>query len=430
MEWRTVVVIVLVVSLCFFIVPIRVGPDKAVEEDAELFAKYVARYNKSYKDEPAEYNKRFEHFQKSLRHIKKLNGLRSSQESAYYGLTEFSDLSKDEFLQQTLLPDLPLRGQKHMIASYYHQHLTSSVNRVKRLTGIPSKFDWRDQKVVGPVASQESCGACWAFSTVGVAESMYAIKNGTLYSFSVQEVGRYIPDTLFYLQREGAARGRDPASQNANFTEVLSRKHRRINWPYTLMDIKSSWMIDCMPGGNGCQGGDICSLLSWLSTSKTRITSETDYPLTLRADTCRLPKIAAKTSGVIVTDFTCDSLKAGHRTVSIAPVFANNRVCFSFVDAETELLTQLVTHGPMAAAVNAISWQHYLGGVIQCQCDGSFNSLNHAVQIVGYDTAASIPHYIIKNSWGPSFGDKGYIYIAVGKNLCGIANQVSSLEVG
>ncbi|XP_071641869.1 cathepsin O [Temnothorax longispinosus] len=353
MEWRTVVVIVLVVSLCFFIVPIRVGPDKAVEEDAELFAKYVARYNKSYKDEPAEYNKRFEHFQKSLRHIKKLNGLRSSQESAYYGLTEFSDLSKDEFLQQTLLPDLPLRGQKHMIASYYHQHLTSSVNRVKRLTGIPSKFDWRDQKVVGPVASQESCGACWAFSTVGVAESMYAIKNGTLYSFSVQE------------------------------------------------------MIDCMPGGNGCQGGDICSLLSWLSTSKTRITSETDYPLTLRADTCRLPKIAAKTSGVIVTDFTCDS----------------------FVDAETELLTQLVTHGPMAAAVNAISWQHYLGGVIQCQCDGSFNSLNHAVQIVGYDTAASIPHYIIKNSWGPSFGDKGYIYIAVGKNLCGKINEQAACNI-
>jgi len=52
--------------------------------------------------------------QKSLRHIEKLNGLRSSQESAYYGLTEFSDLSKDEFLQQTLLPDLPLRSKFYL----------------------------------------------------------------------------------------------------------------------------------------------------------------------------------------------------------------------------------------------------------------------------------------------------------------------------
>lgn len=102
--------------------------------------------------------------------------------------------------------------------------------------------------------------------------------------------------------------------------------------------------------------------------------------------------------------------------------FSNNRACYSFVNAESELLTLLVTHGPVAAAVNAISWQNYLGGVIQYHCDGSFNYLNHAVQIVGYDTSASIPHYIIKNSWGSTFGNKGYIYIAIGKNLCGKTN--------
>lgn len=96
-----------------------------------------------------------------------------------------------------------------------------------------------------------------------------------------------------------------------------------------------------------------------------------------------------------------------------------NRVCSSFVDAEDELLTSLATHGPVAAAVNAISWQNYLGGVIQYHCDGSYNSLNHAVQIVGYDLSAGIPHYIVRNSWGPTFGDKGYIYIAIGGNLCG-----------
>lgn len=92
-------------------------------------------------------------------------------------------------------------------------------------------------------------------------------------------------------------------------------------------------------------------------------------------------------------------------------------------------MTLLVTHGPVAAAVNAISWQNYLGGVIQYHCDGSFNSLNHAVQIVGYDKAASIPYYIIKNSWGPSFGDKGYIYIAIGKNLCGKTYERATCDV-
>lgn len=99
-----------------------------------------------------------------------------------------------------------------------------------------------------------------------------------------------------------------------------------------------------------------------------------------------------------------------------------NRACSSFVNAESDLLTLLVTHGPVAAAVNAMSWQNYLGGIIQYHCDGSYNSLNHVVQIVGYDMAARIPHYIIKNSWGSTFGNKGYIYIAIGKNLCGKIN--------
>lgn len=89
------------------------------------------------------------------------------------------------------------------------------------------------------------------------------------------------------------------------------------------------------------------------------------------------------------------------------------------MDAESKLLTTLVTHGPVAVAVNAVSWQNYLGGIIQYHCDGSFKSLNHAVQIVGYDLTAGIPHYIVKNSWGPIFGDKGYLYVAIGKNLCG-----------
>lgn len=166
-------------------------------------------------------------------------------------------------------------------------------------------------------------------------------------------------------------------------------------------------MIDCMPGNSGCQGGDICSLLSWLVSTKTRIAYASAYPLTRRTDECGLSKLSMKTPGIRITDFTCDS----------------------FIGAENELLTSLLAHGPVAAAVNALSWQNYLGGVIQYHCDGSFDSLNHAVQIVGYDTSASIPHYIVKNSWGSAFGDKGYLYIAIGSNLCGIANQVSSLDI-
>ncbi|XP_068970681.1 cathepsin O-like [Bombus flavifrons] len=354
MEWRTVAVIVLVVSLCFLAIPIRVSPDTS-NGDLKLFQNYVMRYNKSYRNDPTEYEERFKRFRKSLRHIEKMNGLRPSQESAYYGLTEFSDMSEDEFLSLTLLPDLPARGEKHVNESYHRRHhLLQSTNRVKKSVSIPLRFDWRDKGVITPVRNQGSCGACWAFSTVEVVESMYAIKNGTLHMLSVQE------------------------------------------------------MIDCAKNSNfGCEGGDICSLLSWLLASKVQIFQESTYPLVGKTSMCKLGKMIDKASGVKIRDFNCDN----------------------FVDAEDELLITVATHGPVAAAVNALSWQNYLGGVIQYHCDGSFDSLNHAVQIIGYDKSAAIPHYIIKNSWGTNFGDKGYMYIGIGNNLCGIANQVSSLDI-
>jgi cathepsin O len=46
------------------------------------------------------------------------------------------------------------------------------------------------------------------------------------------------------------------------------------------------------------------------------------------------------------------------------------------VNNEEEILTLLATHGPLTAAVDAISWQDYLGGIIQFHCE---DRPNHAV---------------------------------------------------
>lgn len=74
-------------------------------------------------------------------------------------------------------------------------------------------------------------------------------------------------------------------------------------------------------------------------------------------------------------------------------------------------------------------WQNYLGGIIQYHCDSSPYHINHAVQIVGYDQSGDIPYYLVRNSWGEHFGDNGYVKIQIGKNLCGIASQVSVILV-
>lgn len=50
-------------------------------------------------------------------------------------------------------------------------------------------------------------------------------------------------------------------------------------------------MIDCAGYGNlGCNGGDICSLLSWLVDYDVSITGESAYPTTGQSDVCQLEK--------------------------------------------------------------------------------------------------------------------------------------------
>ena len=58
-------------------------------------------------------------------------------------------------------------------------------------------------------------------------------------------------------------------------------------------------------------------------------------------------------------------------------------------------------------------------------CSSNPSSANHAVVIVGYGTDKGVKYWIIRNSWGPNWGKKGYFFLQFGVNRCGIANWVA-----
>jgi C1A family cysteine protease len=65
----------------------------------------------------------------------------------------------------------------------------------------------------------------------------------------------------------------------------------------------------------------------------------------------------------------------------------------------------------------------YTGGVITSGCG---QNLDHGVLAVGYGTEAGIDYFLVKNSWGASWGENGYVKIAASDdNVCGILSAAS-----
>ena len=68
-------------------------------------------------------------------------------------------------------------------------------------------------------------------------------------------------------------------------------------------------------------------------------------------------------------------------------------------------------------------FKQYTGGVyINATCPNGPLDVNHDVMLVGYGTDLGVDYWLIKNSWGATWGDKGYFKIQRGVNMCGIVN--------
>jgi len=94
---------------------------------------------------------------------------------------------------------------------------------------------------------------------------------------------------------------------------------------------------------------------------------------------------------------------------------------------EDALLDAVATVGPISVGVDAaIGWQLYHGGILKpLLCSSNPKKMDHGVAVVGYGTENGVDYWIIRNSWGASWGEKGYMRLIRGKNACGVANGAS-----
>jgi len=97
---------------------------------------------------------------------------------------------------------------------------------------------------------------------------------------------------------------------------------------------------------------------------------------------------------------------------------------YTTINGESNMASYVQSTGPLSVCLDASSWNSYHGGIMSV-CG---NSVDHCVQAVGVD-ATSSGYWKVRNSWGTSWGESGYIRLAYGKNTCDITNDPTHVAV-
>jgi len=228
----------------------------------------------------------------------------------------------------------------------------------KHVTSTPKSVPskWDWRSQCTPIENQNACGDCWAYATVGTLECNIKIHDGV------------------------------------------------------TRDISEEFVTDCYTASNcsGCNGG-LCAHQAWLSTYKGANSNgggavyETDDPTTCNN--------TGQTG-------TCKTGLTPHETIdSYADVSGENS---NGIPPDANIKQAIYDYGPIWIAMDASSssFNNYTGGI--WTVTGS--STDHAVILAGWVDSSTVSgggYWILRNSWGPSWGINGYMYISYGSALVG-----------
>ncbi|KAM3381219.1 vignain [Capsicum galapagoense] len=170
-----------------------------------------------------------------------------------------------------------------------------------------------------------------------------------------------------------------------------------------LVSLSEQELVDCDTAQNqGCDGG-LMDLAFDFIKEKGGITTERQYPYMAKDDQCDIQK---RNAPVVSID--------GHEDVP---------------PNDEDALLKAVANQPVSVAIDASGsdFQFYSEGVFTGECG---TELDHGVAIVGYGTTLDgTKYWIVKNSWGAEWGERGYIrmqrQVDAEEGLCGIAMEPS-----
>ncbi|CAN6917736.1 unnamed protein product [Brassica oleracea] len=222
------------------------------------------------------------------------------------------------------------------------------------------------------------------------------------YSAAVNDVE--VPETVDWRQKGAVNAIKNQGSCGSCWAFSTAAAVEGINKIVTgeLISLSEQELVDCDKSYNqGCNGGLMDYAFQFIMKNGG-LNTEQDYPY----------------HG---TNGKCNSLLKNSRVVTID----------GYEDVPTKdetALKRAVSYQPVSVAIDAggRAFQHYQSGIFTGKCG---TSMDHAVVAVGYGSENGVDYWIVRNSWGTSWGEDGYIRmernVASKSGKCGIAIEAS-----
>lgn len=349
----------------------------APKETTELpsFTSFIAKHSRAYKEGSQEYDMRRNVFERTVETVKQHNSNPHRKWNA--AVNHLSDRTEQELSQLRGLRIMKKSGGRGrgVIGAHGGGQFLSQI----RSAVLAEEKSWTHLESVKQEVNQEACGSCWA-----IAASIMLQSNAEIYG------------------------------------------HNRT---YSAQE-----MVDCTPnphncgGEGGCRGATVELGMNWVMEKGLDTSEGTPYEGI--DTTC---KKGSRSTSLIDNTYTDkalnDMIAVGYhpaKTQSSPALGYGLEGWERLPENEYEPVIRAVAErGPVAVSVAASDWSYYGGGLFD-SCNKNA-IIDHAVTLVGYgiDKSAGGKYWLIKNSWGNSWGETGNIRLLreEGNVHCGVDNQ-------
>ncbi|XP_025418162.1 cathepsin B-like cysteine proteinase 3 [Sipha flava] len=247
---------------------------------------------------------------------------------------------------------------------------------------IPSEFDartqWKYCSTIGLVRNQGNCGSCWAFGTTSAFADRLCV------------------------------------ATDGSFDQLISAEQLT---------------FCCHRCGFGCHGGN--PYRAWEYFKRNGVVTGGNYNTSDGCQPYKVPPCEKDTEG----HSSCEGKSVERNHKCPKDCYGNKMIVFksdhhkikdAYYLSNSSIQKDVIAYGPVEASFDVYDdFPSYESGVYQKTENASYLG-GHAVKLIGWGKENEIPYWLMVNSWGEQWGDKGMFKILRGVNECGIENSTTA----